>query len=721
LAVAVGAVGLWAATALGNVSVGHSGWTWGSPQPQGNQLNALDFAAGRGYAAGTLGTLLRTDDNGQTWSGVATGVTQPLSRVEAISADSVVVSGGCALRRSDDGGQTFKRLPWTPSDQSCPSSLASFNFPSSSTGYLLTFDGSVFRTDDGGQSFSRRTSIPGTPSTGGNSSAADIAFTGADIGVAVAGNRIYRTTDGGNSWAQVFATGFPIINAVKFVDANVGYAVGDNSTVLRTPDGGQNWAPVPLTGAPPGLRLTGVDCSDAMTCLISESTGARILRTADGGSTATAISLSTQPILAAAFASALQVVAVGRGGATVVSSDGGLNFSPVGGRITGQSFEPVSASPAGIAVSGASNGVLARSDNGGQSWTTVGVPTPAQVLGGSFPSAQLGYALDTAGGVFKTTNGGTSWIVLNTGTTALPLGVVALDANTVLLVGPKGLRRSTDGGSSFASVTDTDVRKQPLQDVEQISGGSVFAFGPKVLALSTNSGRSWSRVKLPSHKFKLFDADMVSPKAAFVSSRDGRLYKTTNSGGKWTQLPAIGPSFTTRQISFSSKTDGMAQGDLVSNQIPGEPHGFVLSTTDGGKTWQPQLVSGSPVDVWDNGSVVFGNTTTGSFYSTKTRGQTGTKSKLAIKQVQKKSKKARISGTLSPAQGGEQVFVSSRAAHGTDWTTNVVTAASNGQFTTSFRVKKPSYVVAQWIGDGNRAGAGTAALLVKPPPKKPHH
>ena len=49
----------------------HSGWVWGSPQPQGQTIRALAFGGGRGYAAGRLGTVLLTDDGGRTWSGAA--------------------------------------------------------------------------------------------------------------------------------------------------------------------------------------------------------------------------------------------------------------------------------------------------------------------------------------------------------------------------------------------------------------------------------------------------------------------------------------------------------------------------------------------------------------------------------------------------------------------------------------------------------------------------
>src|SRR3954464_1880343 len=159
------------------VSVGHSGWFWGDPQPQGNTLNGIDFAGSRGYAAGDFGTLLRTDDAGATWEGVPTGITAPLVNVRVVDADTVVIGGDCALRRSDDGGQSFARLPWTASDENCPSPIASFYFPSSSVGYVMTQDGSILRTGDAVATFARKTSVPGTASTGGSRFPTDIWFT----------------------------------------------------------------------------------------------------------------------------------------------------------------------------------------------------------------------------------------------------------------------------------------------------------------------------------------------------------------------------------------------------------------------------------------------------------------------------------------------------------------------------------------------------------------
>ena len=128
--------------------------------------------------------MLTTEDSGATWSGAATGVTESLDHISIVDQDSVVVSGGCIVRRSDDGGRTFVRLPWTASDARCSESVVTPDFLANETGYLLLEDGSILRTEDGGRTWSRRTAVPGTRAAGGNVVAKDIAFTSPSDGIA---------------------------------------------------------------------------------------------------------------------------------------------------------------------------------------------------------------------------------------------------------------------------------------------------------------------------------------------------------------------------------------------------------------------------------------------------------------------------------------------------------------------------------------------------------
>jgi len=718
-------LGIGAQASAAPVSVGHSGWFWGNPQPQGNTIRGIAFAGSRGYAAGDFGTLLSTEDAGATWSGIPTGITSSLVRVRAIDANTVVIGGGCVLRRSDDAGQSFQRLPWTASDSDCPSPLASFAFPSPSVGYLVTADGTLFRTDDGGQTFTRKTSVPG--------SATDIFFLSADTGVATTdGGKIYRTTDGGSSWVEVASPG-PRLNGLTFVDASTGYAVGHNTTILKTIDGGLNWTPKPAAGVP-ALELTSISCAGATTCVITNANGDRLLRTVDGGDNYDSVVPSDEPIYAAAFASATRVVAAGSFGATVVSNDAGMTWSRVGSRIValGQTsagqggFDHVNATNAQVAVAVGSEGQLARTVDGGANWFEVGVPTAETIVDAVFPTTDVGFAIDVEGGAFKTQNGGQSWSILNPGTPTAAHAVLAPDPSQVLLVGPQGVRLSTDAGEHFDAVKDKDVQKATLTGADAVGGDALFAFGPKALVFSSNGGEGWSRKRLPTRKAELVDVDFVSGKVGYALTKDGRLWRTANGGRRWADLPGVGTD-DAYAISFSSEGSGylaVSSFAALTTEYGGpQSAGYGFYTADAGKSWQPQLISQDLLDIADAGQAAFGVARNGRFYATDSAGQLGAATTLTISKAKSSAKKpgggkgqpVKIQGTLQPAEGGEQVVVSLR--RGTRWSSQVATVASNGTFTATFNVKGTVYVVAQWQGDDDRAGDGTAPLKVKPKKK----
>jgi photosystem II stability/assembly factor-like uncharacterized protein len=702
------AVVLWttATPASAAVSVGHSGWTWGNPLPQGNDINGLEFLGSRGYAAGKFGTLLRTDDAGASWAGLSTGIVQDLSRVRTIDSDSLVFAGGCAVRRSDDAGQSFTRLPWTASDLNCPDPIVSLSFPTDQVGYLVVANGNLFRTADGGRTWARRTAIPNTRVSGGGPDPTDVFFTTADIGVATtAGGRIYRTTDAGGSWTLAALNERPL-NGLFFVDANTGYAVGSNSSFYKTTNGGANWTQKALGG---GLDLTSVRCADALQCLATVRPGDLLLRTANGGDTFTSVTPSTDPIFAAAFASSTRAVAAGGSGTTVVSDNSGSTWSAVGGRTT-EFFNRLRASSPTVAYAPGSNGALARTLDGGATWTTLGVSTSASVVDVSFPTQEVGFALDSNGSVLRTDNAGASWQILNTGTTARFFAIAALDANRVLLIGSRGIWRSTNGGNEFARVRSRFAVRARLENYDR-AGNALFAYGSKALLLSSNGGKTWTRLKRPS---PITSVDFVSSRLGFAVGFDGRLWQTRNRGRRWKQLPGLGTAYVA-DISFSSAARGYAS--LYS--LAGTENAYVLRTTDGGRTWRPQLIADTPV--LRGGLVATGDNTAlllsgaNNLFATATGGEAGTPTTLTLRTAKRKLRKSmtiKVNGRLSPPEGGEQALVSMREARGRRWSSRLVTVASNGSFTTSWKVKRTSFFVAQWIGDDDRAADGSSVLRV---------
>jgi photosystem II stability/assembly factor-like uncharacterized protein len=722
-------------TATAAVQNSQSGWAWGNPQPQGNTIRAMDFAPGRTYAVGEAGTGLRSDDGGTTWTGLATGTSLGLDRVQVVTPDVLIVQGGdgCVVRRSDDGGRTFRKL-YVLAEADCPDRVQTAFFVDPLVGYLVLRDGTVLRTTDGGQTFGRtQTAVPETRQRNGNRAPADAVFTNPDTGVVflAGGSVAYRTTDAGTSWQQVDADPGEV-RRIEQVDATTLYAVGPN-TLLRSNDGGVTWRTRP-GGA--GEDLTSIKCATTELCLMTVVRGDAILRTEDGGATAPQRISTTQGVFAAGFVSADRAVGAGSGGATVISNDGGRTYAPIGGDIGGSYPFGLRAGPnPDVAFALGARGDLARTTDGGANWRQLRVSTTADLADVSFTTADDGYVLDQRGGLFRTTNGGQSWQTLDPGA-GIARSVLALAGDVVLLAGP-GVKRQVANGR-FEQVSGRALRGG-IDRLDQ-AGSAIVAFGATRAAVSTDEGETWRRVRTPSRRvgrrtvtLALADVDFVSATRGFVLDQTRRLWTTRNGGRTWRQISAIGSSG-----AISLVMSDALNGFVTLGSFAGDPSGaYVLRTSNGGSTWRPQRVStgtfpGAEAVVAANPSRAFAITSTPaagssvfrSLFATSTGGDAGAPSQITVTtrrrtltraQLRRAGYRLTVAGTLPGAQGGETIVVAMRRRGATFWSTQTVLAgANNGSFTATFSgVRSSSEVVAQWAGDSGRQGTGSRVLSVR--------
>lgn len=276
------------------------------------------------------------------------------------------------------------------------------------------------------------------------------------------------------------------LNSVAFVNAQVGYAVGQNGTILHTIDGGRTWT----------AQASGWDYDLTAISLWDEQTGyivgneyvtnafvGIILKTTDGGGSwqtqasnvAPSADFAGSPV-AIQCVDATTVVAVGDcvdlgpcSPVIVRTTDGGTHWTtqhvPMLYVLSAVSFPTVSM---GYAIGGGQGGgTLLKTTDGGGTWVlhTTGIQGGRSLV---FPEPTTGYTLGAEGTILKTTDGGTTWGRQYTGTTQALHAVYFLDSQLGYAVGDRGtVLHTRDGGTTWkaqASGTTQTLRSVSFPD-----------------------------------------------------------------------------------------------------------------------------------------------------------------------------------------------------------------------------------------------------------------
>ena len=279
-----------------------------------------------------------------------------------------------------DNGPVSSDTPgaWTIQDGGTANDLLDVSFPDAANGWAVGEAGTILHTSDGGTTWTLQDS-------GTKFELAEVVFVDADSGWAVGKfGTILHTSDGGQTWEHQADSSITLnrsLIAVSFVDELTGWAFTQRgSFLLVTRDGGKTWSREFLSNT---SNRSGVYFVDSNRGWVSQSQGG-VLRTTDGGGTWTLERGVTGPRI---------------GTTQVFFLNEELGWIS-GWRSKGQDFE--------FALL-LSDGMIARTTDGGRSWERHDTGTGRFVWDVEFVSENEGWAVGSFGTVIYSDDGGISW------------------------------------------------------------------------------------------------------------------------------------------------------------------------------------------------------------------------------------------------------------------------------------------------------------------------
>lgn len=237
-----------------------------------------------------------------------------------------------------------------------------------------------------------------------------------------------------------------------------------------------------------------------------------------------------------------------------------------------------------------------------------------------FVSPQVGWYVNGAGKIFKTTDAGATWTMQlhKPGTYFRCIAFVDEKLGFAGNIGPgyfpnvsdeTPLYMTTDGGTTWEAVTSIEGPKIvglcaiEVVRYKYINAGNLAektrlvatgrVGGPAALIVSDDLGATWQQIAMPESAKMAFDVHFFDDKHGFIATATSdnveeskALIVATDDGGKTWRDVYVGarPFELTWKMSFPTREVGYVTIQSY-NPDPSASQRFVAKTTDGGKTW----------------------------------------------------------------------------------------------------------------------------------------
>lgn len=500
--------------------------------------------------------------------------------------------------------------------------------------YITSDTMQVYKSTDGGTTWNR-CGNQGLPPNGFLSLAIDpnnpnvvlVAGSVMEDGNVGTTDGIYRTQDGGATWAFVYQTGFDRANS----SGGINFAFSGSSTVycgtqtgglLKSINNGQTWSV--LNGSTGLIRDVKLHPQQANVVFLATDSG--IKKVTDNGASSTLQVVNT--LLAAVVCinttTPTTIYAASWANGFYRSTDGGANFTlsnsglPLGSGFEANwlSMSPSNPSRLYISVGGGAGAppyfLPYRSSDGGVTWQNSSTSDAANLTADLYDSARDAYngtpigihptnpdiALMSANILEKSTDGGINWVYSGSGHSggrAVTFAWYPSEPNrTASFLIDFGSMMTANSGGTFKAGTPPRYNGAYTTwagDVDPTAGSGVQVtaagtWNSQIISVTTDYGQSWTQFPTTAADYRFIAFHRQNPNIVYADQ-----YKSLNKGVSWTKLNG------------NRRVDAMfrGNGDIVYSMSVSRGTGgnlIISKSTDAGATWPTTYTDNTGYDIF---------------------------------------------------------------------------------------------------------------------------
>ena len=555
-------------------------WYWSNPMPQGNQVNSVKFRDFQnGFGVCSSGSIIKTTNGGLNWTAIPSLTKAALQDLDFSNSTTIIaaVDSGIIIKSTDLGANwqiIQTRNQWIYRAVKFVNANTGFI---AGNGYLVVGGGDVLKTTDGGDTWTEV--YNGGPCWSGS-------FLNVNFGAVGGAYRISVTSNGGTNWNTYVVPHeipFDQVIGVSYLDSNniIGVLNTTFGLVVRSSNRGISWDSIPLNVPAPGGNtdiIRGMSFFDFNNGYVVTDYG-RILKTTNSGFNWTQDSTlkvssyyQTLTLLGVKNIDINNVFAFGGGGTVFRSTNAGINWAVQTGYQ--RYLKSVFFSDQNTGYAAGFEGKILKTTNGGSSWALQNSQTTRRLYSLYFTNTNTGFAVGDTGLILKTTDGGNAWSTQPSGTNISLVKITFTSDSIGYSVGGINnngngiiLKTTNSGVNWFTQLSNNSTDFSSIFFVNANIGYAVALVGSYK---TTNAGQNWI-LQSGGKGFDIFFSDTLT---GYCVSGSGQIRKTTDAGATWNLQPS--PTLhNLYSVFFLNNTSGFAAGES----------GTILYTSNGGTNW----------------------------------------------------------------------------------------------------------------------------------------